>query len=48
MATALAAARAKWVSSDNAAGTILKMKTELTGFKDTLKQLDALSPQLLG
>jgi twitching motility protein PilJ len=48
MAKTLATARAKWVASDNAAGTILKMKAELTGFKDTLKQLDALSPQLLG
>ncbi|MDB5953286.1 MAG: chemotaxis protein, partial [Massilia sp.] len=47
MAKALAEARAKWVSSDNAAGTILKMKTELTGFKTTLKQLDTLSPELL-
>jgi len=47
MAATLAAARAKWVLSDNAAGTILKMKRELTGFKDTLKQLDTLSPQLL-
>ncbi len=47
MAAALATARAKWVTSDNAAGTILKMKNELTGFKDTLKQLDALSPQLV-
>ena len=47
MAKALAAARAKWVSSDNAAGTILKMKTELTGFKSTLRQLDTLSPELL-
>ena len=48
MAKTLAAARAKWSTSDNAAGTILKMKTELTGFKNTLKQLDELSPQLLG
>jgi twitching motility protein PilJ len=47
MAKALAAARAKWVSSDNAAGTILKMKNELTGFKTTLRQLDTLSPELL-
>jgi twitching motility protein PilJ len=47
MAKALAQARAKWVSSDNAAGTILKMKTELTGFKNILKQLDTLSPELL-
>jgi twitching motility protein PilJ len=47
MGKALTAARAKWVMSDNAAGTILKMKTELTGFEKNLKQLDALSPQLL-
>jgi twitching motility protein PilJ len=47
MAKALAEARAKWVSSDNAAGTILKMKTELAGFKNTLRQLDTLSPELL-
>ena len=44
---ALAAVRAKWVSSDNAAGTILKMKPELTSFEITFKQLDVLSPELL-
>ena len=43
----LTAARTKWVSTDNAAGTILKMKAELTGFEKTLKQLDTLSPELL-
>ncbi|MDP3668225.1 MAG: methyl-accepting chemotaxis protein [Telluria sp.] len=40
-------ARAKWITSDNAAGTILRMKTELTGFGRTIKQLDVLSPELL-
>ncbi|MCC6073351.1 methyl-accepting chemotaxis protein [Massilia sp. GCM10020059] len=44
---ALAAVRTKWVSSDNAAGTILKMKPELTSFDMTFKQLDVLSPELL-
>ena len=43
----LAAVRTKWVSSDNAAGTILKMKPELTSFEMTFKQLDVLSPELL-
>ncbi|MGZ8290465.1 MAG: methyl-accepting chemotaxis protein [Telluria sp.] len=47
MNKSLAAVRAKWVSSDNAAGTILKMKPELTGFEKTFKQLDQLSPMLL-
>ena len=40
-------ARTKWVSTDNAAGTILKMKPELTGFEKILRQLDVLSPELL-
>ena len=44
---ALAAVRTKWVSSDNAAGTILTMKPELTSFEITFKQLDVLSPELL-
>ena len=44
---ALAKVRTKWVSSDNAAGTILKMKPELTSFDMTFKQLDVLSPELL-
>ncbi|MES2151379.1 MAG: methyl-accepting chemotaxis protein [Pseudomonadota bacterium] len=47
MARPLNEARAKWVSSDNAAGTILKMKPELTGFDKTLKQINVLSPELL-
>jgi twitching motility protein PilJ len=37
----------KWVNSDNSAGTILKMKTELTGFETTLKHIEQLSPELL-
>ncbi|MES2016099.1 MAG: methyl-accepting chemotaxis protein [Pseudomonadota bacterium] len=40
-------AKTKWVSTDNSAGTILTMQKELTAFKKTLKQLDALSPELL-
>ncbi|MES2318549.1 MAG: methyl-accepting chemotaxis protein [Pseudomonadota bacterium] len=40
-------AKTKWISTDNSAGTIMKMKPELIGFKATLKQLDALSPELL-
>ncbi|MBW8897492.1 MAG: methyl-accepting chemotaxis protein, partial [Massilia sp.] len=47
MARMLKDVSAKWVSSDNAAGTILKMKKELTGFEKTVKQLDTLSPELL-
>jgi twitching motility protein PilJ len=47
MTKKLNAAKTKWVSTDNSAGTILKMKPELTGFEKTLKQLDTLSPELL-
>jgi len=43
----LATVSAKWSASDAAAGTILKMKPELTVFDKNLKQLDTLSPQLL-
>ncbi|WP_426209651.1 methyl-accepting chemotaxis protein [Massilia sp. TWP1-3-3] len=43
----LGAARSKWISTDNAAGTIMKMKPELTGFEKILRQLDILSPELL-
>ena len=46
-AKALADARAKWVSTDNAAGTILKMKPELTSLEKTFKQINALAPELL-
>ncbi len=44
---ALAATRSKWIITDNAAGTLLKMQPELIGFQKTLKQLDTLSPHLL-
>jgi len=40
-------ARKKWTSSDNAAANILKLKPELTIFEKTIKQLDAMSPELL-
>ncbi len=43
----LTQARSKWATSDNAAGTILRMKTEVTGFDSAIKKLDALSPELL-
>ena len=36
-----------WANSDKAAETILKLKKELTGFGDTLQNLNALSPVLL-
>ena len=39
--------KTKWVTTDNSANTILKMKPELVGFQATLKQLDVLSPELL-
>ncbi len=43
----LSAARKKWSSSDNAAGTILKLEPELAGFDKSLRALDTLSPELL-
>lgn len=36
-----------WASSDKAANTILKLNKELTGFGDTLQNLNTLSPTLL-
>lgn len=36
-----------WANSDKAAATILKLKTQLTGFGATLQKLNALSPNLL-
>ncbi len=36
-----------WANSDKAAGTILKLKQELTGFGATLQKLNTLSPTLL-
>ncbi|SFV09712.1 methyl-accepting chemotaxis protein [Pseudoduganella namucuonensis] len=47
MASAVAAARQKWAASDQAASTILLLKSELSGLERTLKQLDAMSPALL-
>jgi len=38
---------AKWKISDAAAASILKMKPELIGFDNSLKQLDILSPEML-
>lgn len=36
-----------WRNSDKAADTILKLRTELTGFGTTIQNLNALSPDLL-
>jgi twitching motility protein PilJ len=47
LAKPLGDVRAKWVISDNAAGTILKMKPELTSLDKTLKQINAIAPELL-
>jgi len=38
---------ARWKVSDGAAASILKMKPELIGFDNSLKQLDILSPEML-
>jgi twitching motility protein PilJ len=46
MSRLLKSADTAWKTTDNAAGTIMKMKPELTGFEQTLKQLDTLSPEL--
>ncbi|MET0963446.1 MAG: methyl-accepting chemotaxis protein [Noviherbaspirillum sp.] len=40
-------ARKAWAGSDKAAGTVLKLQKELSGFGATLQQLNALSPALL-
>jgi twitching motility protein PilJ len=47
VARQLARARAKWNVSDASAASILKMKPELIGFDNSLKQLDILSPEML-
>ena len=39
--------RKLWANSDKAAGTILKMRPQLTGFGATLKKLNEISPTLL-
>ena len=43
----LAESRKAWASSDKAAGTVLKLQKELSGFGATLQKLNALSPTLL-
>ena len=43
----LAESRKAWASSDKAAGTVLKLQKELSGFGTTLQKLNALSPTLL-
>ena len=43
----IADVRKAWTSSDKAATTILKLRSELTGFGATLRQLNAQSPALL-
>ena len=43
----LAETRKAWASSDKAAGTVLKLQKELSGFGATLQKLNALSPTLL-
>jgi twitching motility protein PilJ len=47
MASAVAAARKVWDTSELSADTILRLKPELTGLEKTLRQLDRLSPDLL-
>lgn len=43
----LSESRKAWASSDKAAGTVLKLQKELSGFGATLQKLNALSPTLL-
>jgi twitching motility protein PilJ len=45
--TMLVDTRKVWANSDKAAGTILKLNKELTGFGATLQKLNTLSPTLL-
>ena len=47
MASAVAAARKIWDTTERSADTILRLKPELTGLEKTLRQLDRLSPDLL-
>ncbi len=46
MGTILKEARKVWTASDKAAETILSLKTELTGFGQTLDKMKALTPAL--
>ncbi len=47
VAPLVAAARKQWASTDRAAETILRLKTELSGLGKMLQKLNALSPALL-
>jgi len=47
LAPLVAGARKQWQGSDLAAGTILLLKADLSGVDKTLKQLHAMSPDLL-
>jgi twitching motility protein PilJ len=47
IAVILAESRKDWANSDKAANTVLKLRTELSGFGATLQKLNALSPTLL-
>jgi twitching motility protein PilJ len=47
MAAIIKETSAAWAGSDKAGETILKLKTQLTGFGTTLQTLNALSPTLL-
>jgi twitching motility protein PilJ len=47
LARQLSKVRQKWGVSDAAAASILKMKSELVGFDQSIKQLDVLSPEML-
>jgi len=47
LAPTVAAARKQWQPSDLAAGTILLLKKDLSGVEKTLKELNAMSPDLL-
>jgi len=43
----LAQVRTKWLTSEHAAGTILVTRPELLSFDKSIRQLDAISPELL-
>ena len=47
LATVVSATDAAWRNSDKAAGTILKLQPELTGFGQILEKMNAMSPTLL-
>ncbi|MGS0742087.1 methyl-accepting chemotaxis protein [Glaciimonas sp. GG7] len=47
MAPAVASVQKVWLNTDKAAGTILKLQKELSGFGQTLQKLNSISPVLL-